>query len=213
MKERAGRPYTRGDFFSAVGSIDNSIPIEGRSAGEYLDLLKINRDDLDGKRVLDLGAGNNLNFVRQLSAGGIHADVISFSPAFFQGKTWDEGIQGAEEAGRRAVAGMAEELPFAAHSFDVIVAFYLTMYIQTDKGIADTLNEIVRVIRPGGVRYSGPVSAAQAGMMRGGVDTNKKWLNKESIIQILSDKAGVTWERIGRPQREAYTIRVVKNSE
>ncbi|RJQ34345.1 class I SAM-dependent methyltransferase [Candidatus Parcubacteria bacterium] len=172
MKERPDRPYSREDLIKAINSLDNSIPSEGRSAGEYLHQLNIRTENLEGKRVLDLGSGSNLNLARQLPEEGIQAEVISFSPGFYHGKTWNERAERADEARTLTVAGMAEELPFADGSFDTVLAFYVTIYLQDSKRIEIAISEMIRVLKPGGAAYIGPIFVLDPVRKVRGIDTN-----------------------------------------
>jgi len=213
MKERPDRPYSREDLIKAINSIDNSIPSEGRSAHEYVHQLNIRTEDLESKRVLDLGSGSNLNLARQLPEEGIQAEIISFSPGFYHGKTWDRRAERADEAGTLAVAGMAEELPFADRSFDTVLAFYVTIYLQDSKRIEIVISEMIRVLKPGGVAYIGPIFVLDPVRKVRGIDTNRVWLDRYYIAGLLEGKAQPTWERAPFADREAYSIRVVKNKE
>src|SRR3990167_9513199 len=158
MKERTDRPYTPPQLDRAIGSIKDSVPWEGREAAEYIRQLNIRPEDLEGKRVLDLGAGRDLNFARNLPEEGIHAEVVSLSPAFSFLHPYI--ARDGAEAGKLAVAGMAEELPFKENTFDTVVMFYVTLHIDTDERMAASLNEAVRVLKPEGVVYDRPLIPA-----------------------------------------------------
>lgn len=210
MKERPNRPYSKEDFIKAVNSINNSIPLEGRDAEEYLKILQIPNEDLEGKRILDFGSGNNLNFARQLSDEGIHAEVVSFSPALYLGKTWDNYAEGADTAGKLAVAGMGEELPFASASFDRVLAFYVTGYLQEENRMRAVLSEMVRVLKPGGKAYLGPIIELEK--IREGA--SRKWLEEGPIKEITRGTANVRWKKTKEfPGGRSYTIHIVKNKE
>ena len=214
MKERTDRPYTSEQLKTAKASILSSAPPQGRGAREYIQQLKIHSEDLEGKRVLDLGAGNGLRFARELPSEGIRAEVVSYSPAFFDGKVWNE------EGGREhisdplVVAGMAEELPFAENSFDTVTMFYVTMYFRDDRRMHTCLSEIVRVLKPKGVAYIGPLVNIKKEENENN-DTNRRWLNQQKVAAVLEGKAIASWEEVSRIKNKAetYTLRIVKNKE
>ena len=61
-------------------------------------------------------------------------------------------------AGGRAVQGSGAALPFAAQSFDAVLAFEILEHVKDDQGVLD---EMARVLRPGGiVAVSVPLHAA-----------------------------------------------------
>ena len=62
-----------------------------------------------------------------------------------------ENIERRDEFDVHLVQGRAEELPFADNSFDAVTFTYLLRYVDDP---ASTLDELVRVLRPGGVLAS-----------------------------------------------------------
>ena len=211
MKEKIPRPYDAYQLDKAISSVSDSVPWEGREAAEYIKQLNIRPEDLEGKRVLDLGAGRDLNFARNLPEEGIHAEVVSLSPAFSFLHPYI--ARDGAEAGKLAVAGMAEELPFKENTFDTVVMFYVTLHIDTDERMAASLNEAVRVLKPEGVVYIGPLISV--GNRPSGIDRNKRWLEEDKVKAILNGKAGAVWEKAPNVPAgaEAVTLRIVKNAE
>ena len=211
MKEKIPRPYDPYQLDKAISSVSDSVPWEGREAAEYIRQLNIRPEDLEGKRVLDLGAGRDLNFARGLPEENIHAEVVSLSPAFSFLHPYI--ARDGAEAGKLAVAGMAEELPFKENTFDTVVMFYVTLHIDTDERMTSSLNEIVRVLKPEGVAYIGPLMLVKN--QPPGIDKNKRWLDKEKINSILEGKATASWETVPNVPAgsEARTLKVVKNKE
>ena len=210
MKERTDRPYTPPQLDRAIGSIKDSVPWEGREASAYIHQLGISPEHLEGKRVLDLGAGRDLNFARGLPEENIHAEVVSLSPAFSFLHPYI--ARDGAEAGKLAVAGMAEELPFKENTFDTAVMFYVTMHIDSDERMKACITEIVRVLKPEGVAYIGPIMLVKN--QPPGIDKNKRWLDQEKINSILESKATASWEVVPNVPAgsEARTLKVVKNA-
>jgi len=67
-------------------TIDSSWPPEGRDLSTYERELLFDKRELEGKVVLDLGAGLEAKFAKQLKEAGIKAEVISLSPDFIEEK-------------------------------------------------------------------------------------------------------------------------------
>ena len=210
MREKIKRPYNPQQLDKATSSVSDSVPWEGREAAEYIKQLNIRPEDLEGKRVLDLGAGRDLNFARGLPEENIHAEVVSLSPAFSFLHPYI--ARDGAEAGKLAVAGMAEELPFKENTFDTAVMFYVTMHIVSDQRMKACITEIVRVLKPEGVAYIGPIMLVKNQPPR--IDKNKRWLDQEKINSILEGKATASWEVVPNVPAgsEARTLKVVKNA-
>lgn len=206
--------YSQEEYKVAQDSISSSVPSMGRNVREYLLQLGIRREDLEGKQVLDLGAGSNLALERGLPKEGIHAHVISCSPAFKEGKVWTEHGTREPIDSKNVVAAMAEELPFSDNTFDTVVMFYVTIYFNRDERMRDALTEIVRVLKPGGVAYIGPL-LLNVNTTSGGIDRNRRWLDQEKVNGYLVGKAVLEWEtaRDTPSGAKARTLRIVKNKE
>lgn len=210
MKEKP-RPYDRYQLYTARNSINDSYPWEGREASVYIHQLGIKREHLEGKRILDLGAGRDLNFSKSLPDEGIQAEVISLSPAF---KGLSRHLsRDTHESARLAVAGMGEELPFREGSFGAVVVFYLTLHVDSDERMATILKEIVRVLEPGGVAYIGPLMILEN--QKAGIDRSKRWLNESKVQEALGKEAVATWNDAPNVPagQKAKTLFILKNTE
>jgi SAM-dependent methyltransferase len=73
-------------------------------------------------------------------------------------ETSSAAVAKLRRAGGRAVQGSGTALPFRAQSFDAVLAFEILEHVEQDQ---DVLDEIARVLRPGGmVAVSVPLHAA-----------------------------------------------------
>lgn len=145
-------------------SIDKG-PKGGRDLETYERWLDFKRESLEGKTVLDLGAGPGGRFAKDLKDSGINARVISLSPDFSDEKQRDllepklvdkikKLLKGEKAERPLAVAGNAEQLPFKDESFDeILVLFSTSIYSpEYDKW----LPEICRTLKADGVGRIGP---------------------------------------------------------
>ncbi len=122
-------------------------PVEKR-AEFILKRLGLSWEELEGKRVLDIGAGPA---DLALAAAKRNVEVVSIDAKM------PENIPG----GLEYVAGDAKDLPFQDESFDVVMAHAAPPAILADKNeVKKILGEVGRVLRPGGEFRFGPVSNA-----------------------------------------------------
>lgn len=121
----------------------------------YEDYLDLSRANLQGKTILDLGVGRTDRFARELKEAGIDANVIGLSPDFKDSYTrhaLEHETQKTSPGWRRkAVAGIAQQLPFKDETFDLVVSLYaLTYYSWFPEQVQAWVSEIGRVLRGGG---------------------------------------------------------------
>jgi 2-polyprenyl-6-hydroxyphenyl methylase/3-demethylubiquinone-9 3-methyltransferase len=92
---------------------------------------------LNGRRVLDLGCGKG-RFAARLRAEGARVVGLDLSAAML-----------ASARGLERVRGTGRRLPFAAGAFDGVFAVEVFEHMEPG-GIEATLDEVGRVLRPGG---------------------------------------------------------------
>jgi ubiquinone/menaquinone biosynthesis C-methylase UbiE len=127
----------------------------GEQAEHREDLLR----DLSG-RVIEVGAGNGLNFPHYPPAV---REVVAVEPEEHLRKIAEEAA-GDAPVSVSVVDGVAEQLPAADASFDAGIASLVLCSVQ-DQGAA--LGELFRVIRPGGeLRFYEHVVATKPGVRR-----------------------------------------------
>lgn len=88
--------------------------------------------------VLDLGCGEG-QFCRKMAAQGVKATGLDPTEALI--------AHAKARGGAHYVTGRAEELPFAASSFDMVVSYLSLLDIE---GIEAALDEVARVLAPAG---------------------------------------------------------------
>ena len=150
--------FTREELQSAKDSIEHAQGYKEKGLEAYAVGLNIPLETFktfEGSSVLDLGAGAHLQFAQGLQKAGIKAFVTSFSPAFADNK-WSTIAQETDVSEKRMVAGMGEHLPFLNASFQKIICLDVFEHLDTFDRYMTFLQEIVRVLAPGGIAYLGP---------------------------------------------------------
>lgn len=140
---------------------ETASPLTDRDLETYCKYFHLKPEDLEGKKILDIGSGKQERFSKE--ARRYNADVVSLNPAL-----QEESVrQGAKEDmfnneallewRKKSVAGIAQELPFKDKSFDILTSLYaVPYYIDSHKGKLSALKEMVRVLKDGGKIYIGP---------------------------------------------------------
>lgn len=128
-----------------------------RGIAEYEQELGFSVQSLEGKRVLNLGSSARLNFEKEISALGIHTEVISVSPEYADETQRKTTLEAATEIRPELVAGIGQALPFASESFDTVLVEHVTDHIGTAQVWRALLTEIERVLRKNGEAYIFPV--------------------------------------------------------
>lgn len=140
---------------------DNSIRGEGiddiieARARYILGRLGLSWESLKGKRVLDIGAGS-AEFGAAARKQGI--EIISLDRTLLD----DDGTPPYQKEGY--VQGSADKLPFADESFDIVVSHAsIPLHAAIDRADVNRfLEEIRRVLKPGGECRFGPVGVGGA---------------------------------------------------
>ena len=125
----------------------------GRTIEDYEEMLMFNREEVRGKKVLDLGCGHKVRLAKSLNEEGITDQVISLSPDFIQEKYIESARKSFPEA--KLVAWIGQNLPFPNQSFDNIFALHVFQYLSL-KQLTDMIGEIARTLKPGGKWIIGP---------------------------------------------------------
>lgn len=137
------------------------MPEGGRGLDEYERKMMLNRDDLRGKTILDLGAGPEAKFAEELKKAGIDASVFSLSP--FYSRSESAEIVNKNRDSTHIVAGKVSTtpqeksgLPFKDNSFDVVLVFHVDEHVDREISV-DIVKEVGRTLKPGGYAKYGPL--------------------------------------------------------
>jgi SAM-dependent methyltransferase len=104
--------------------------------------------ELNGKRVVDIGCGAG-DFTIFLARQGARVTGIDPNEARIEQA---RAAADAEDASADFKVGIAEDLPFADSSIDIVV-FSNSLHHVPEQGLAQALREAARVLKPGGKLY------------------------------------------------------------
>ena len=208
MSENTSVKEVKSNVEFAVGS-----PLTNRTYEEYVKYLGVNEADL-GKTVLDLGSGRTERFARTAHEKGIQVFSVSpnladsndlnsldiqkvksrhddmNNPNYDRIKTKDVG---------RTVAAVAQKLPFKSESFDSVISLWAVPYYVPDMDLKKTLEEIMRVLKPRGRGFFGPVSTQRMEL--------EEILND---LQIKHEFTSYNEEVDDGVQRDFFTLKIEK---
>ncbi|EXI66855.1 MAG: Demethylrebeccamycin-D-glucose O-methyltransferase [Candidatus Accumulibacter adjunctus] len=189
IKQRQQATWASGDY-SIIGT---TLQIVGETLGEAVDLRA-------GERVLDVAAGNGN---ATLAAARRHAEVtaIDYVPALLE-----RARQRAQAEGARVCfeTADAENLPYDAGSFDVVLSVFGVMFAPDQERAA---HEMLRVLRPGGriglanwtpTSFIGRLFKIVGGHLPppAGIKSPALWGSEPRIVELFgTDAAGIRCER------------------
>jgi ubiquinone/menaquinone biosynthesis C-methylase UbiE len=133
--EVQGKAWGSKEFFAAIKSEHDKAYA---NANQILNL-----DKLGGRSLLELGCGIGLDTV-EFARHGAEVAAIDLSPACLE---LAERLLAYHNLDATLKIGNAEDLPYPANNFDVVVARGILMYTPDDSRVID---EIFRVLQPGG---------------------------------------------------------------
>jgi phosphatidylethanolamine/phosphatidyl-N-methylethanolamine N-methyltransferase len=153
-----------------------------------------------GGRVLDVGVGTGIalpHYARAVGVVGVDLSQAMLRRA--QGRVAALGLRNVE-----GLAVMdAERLAFADSSFDVVVAQYVVNTVPNPEA---TLDEFVRVLKPGGEIVLLNRVGAETGPRR----TVERWLMP--VVQRLGWRSEFPWARLARWAERAHGLRLIERS-
>ena len=139
-----------------------------RDLAEYEKCLHFTDQDIEGKRVLDLGSGPNVTFAKEVSVKLPGTKVVSLDFDFNRARRSEFGLENTrgdrEESTHdlQREEGLFTKLPFRSGSFDVVVSFgAMPLYLDTPDRIREGFQEVVRVLKSGGKAFIGPITYSE----------------------------------------------------
>lgn len=178
-------------------------PITSRGLKSYLRGLNLSPEELRDKKILDVGSGSG-RFAEEAKKAGIE-NVYSFDPSLASGAVREKS--GERGVTSKAVAGQAEEMPFADESFDLVVNnFSLPMWSESPQAMRQAFAEELRVLRPGGELRLAPV-------IKIGDEVSAHFTSEGSEEEIFAFRDA--WDEMLEQWRQDkdLEIRVVKSKE
>lgn len=129
-----------------------------RRFDSYEDCLRLEKEDLIGKEILDIGSGHKARFAQEAEKLP-NTKVVSFDFTFDRPKQNDPEKLEEERGASSQVRGLFTALPFRDESFDLVVSnAAMPLYLNTPQQIESAFKEVARVLRKGGKAYIGPVT-------------------------------------------------------
>ncbi len=147
----------------------------------------ISRVDLSGKHVLEVGPGD-INHLRHWRDRPECYYIADIRPAMLEGAAKKLQEADVPVVSRLVTRGNARGLPFADEQFDVIVSFYSLEHLYP---LDAHLEEMLRVLRPGGVLVGAIPSEGGLAWGMGRYLTSRRWMQKHTTID--PDKI-ICWE-------------------
>ena len=149
--------------------------------------LRIHFKDWEGKRVLDLGAGQGGTVSLDLQKRHINIEMVSLSPHYKDKSNTVTRMlseQGDAERAENFVAGNGLHLPFADQSFDAIVSVRaVPMYLNTEAEFEQVIKEIERILKPGGeARLTPGLAKSQGGHLVPFPEAGVDWVKAKTKL-------------------------------
>ncbi len=161
-----------------------------RGVFEYLDRLGISERDLDDPNiiVMDLGAGAEQDFAKQVRQLELKCKVISIDPRLglsidkdlsIPGTDREKRLKGRLNPEKNSLAAIGNNLPFAKESFSRIYAMYsVPYYLETAEEIEELFSEVLRVLKSEGEYRAYPIDGGQ----------------KKIIEKVLGERMSIDYE-------------------
>jgi len=168
----------------------------------YEKLLNLEIETLRSKIILDLGSGKNEEFARGLKDKGVEAEVVSVNPQLAV-----EEQEKDQTNHENAVAAIAQTLPFAKDSFDIILSLdAVPLYLPSDNmgEYKKAFFEIDRVLKPGGEVRIYPIQE---------FEKESKANEQSPLISVIEDLENrgyeIIWEEYNPSEQEMEKYKTV----
>lgn len=204
------------------GTIEHQLqPSGGRDLAIYEAQLMFNRKDLEGKIILDLGAGPEVKFAKQLEESGIKAEVVSSSPDFAETKYAEKARESLPDG--KLAASIGQGLSFKNKSFDRVFAFHVDEHLSR-QAFFGLISEMVRVLKEGGEAKLGPTrnipnewypyeAVLDNKELLGDLNDNTVSVIKEPIPEEVIPKTRVKDSYGGRFEEPSFNIVLRKSTQ
>jgi SAM-dependent methyltransferase len=126
---------------------------------------RTNKDDYLGWRILDLGFGDgrNMPLLRNLGMQVFGVEISQYICDLTEARMKRLGVEVETRVGRN------DHIPFDGGFFDAVLACHACYYVDAGSSFSDNVNEIARVLQPGG-RFVFSAPMASSYIMRGAED-------------------------------------------
>jgi ubiquinone/menaquinone biosynthesis C-methylase UbiE len=149
-------PEGQEELYRQRQSREEDTDVMDRDLEAYCNRFGIKKEDLKGKRILDVGSGSRERFSREASEVG--AEVFSLNPNLRQQRARRNVKMFFQQYERvswrgRSIAGRVQELPLKREAlFDIIVSFGAppTYYMKNAAEKFLAIKEMVGVLKPDG---------------------------------------------------------------
>lgn len=180
-----------------------------RRLDRYLEFMNLSREDLQGKNILDAGAGV-ANFARDIQAEGLEANVTSLDPTYslsLDQQLDNRGMYAGplEATPDSTVAGLAEQAPFPDEIFDLIVANYSVPYHLPAKSpeqyrdhFLRVLEEFDRILKSGGEIRIYPLATKDEFTM--GDEFDEEIAAEQAALTSFLNTHGYQAEQVRQPE-------------
>ncbi|MEK7627476.1 MAG: class I SAM-dependent methyltransferase [Patescibacteria group bacterium] len=171
-----------------------------RSIDKYFDDLNLTSKRIEGKTILDIGAGV-MQFAKGVSDSGIDAKVYSLDPFYSSPekksvhKKDDELLEKFVQSHNnpdlkdKIIGGYADKIPFCDSAFDMVISEYsMPLYARSVKEIDDFFDESLRVVKDNGEVRICPFWNLRSNEFRERVKSKLKEMEKNGLIRILKNE-------------------------
>ncbi len=172
-----------------------------RKLERYLFSFKLRLEDLENKKILDVGSGKAL-FAKEAKQLGLN--VTALDPLYLtkEGRGFFKKNKKENEIHHDAVAGLAQELPFNDGQFDIVFFMYSAFfYAESASNLDDYVNEGLRVLKQKGKLLIYPLYEVEEGSMtiinnnqKKEAELNKKFWNivsKKELEGTIKTQTGM----------------------
>ncbi len=161
----SNKPYDWTHGSSYFGPEERGRGLKQTEGSEgYEETLGFKAEDLEGKKVLDLGSGPKERLSKDLQNRGITVDLVAINPDLGIWSTARRDLIIEPYWEKKSIAAVGQALPFKTGTFDEVLALYSVSWYtspeddENEEAAKLWAKEIVRVLKKGGKARIFPVS-------------------------------------------------------